>query len=432
MKQLFVCAIILISFYNAGFAQSPSALQAALNQFDYKTAITLLKAEPTTLNNLLLQATCYQKLAEYDQALNIYTQIPKDSLTANMTIDAALCASQNGAYATSIEYWNHAENLLPNNQYILRQKVFTYFKQKDYNNTIAEGKRILTVDSVPSIVRTMADVYLNMGATDTAITYYRRAIDLNPKDDKSVYRLAQIHLSTKSYLYAYQITHKYLTEQDSTNTNIGQINGITLYSMHKYEEATDRLLHNIALNDTSYSTCYYLGMSLYAQKKIFEASKWLGKAYSINPSDINLIYYYGSTLAQTYHHKECLEVLDEGIKIMNQMQEMRFDFMRTYAESYRRIGKYNDAVTYLKQAYDLQPSTDKLLYHIAYCYDMSEQYEHASTYYERFLKTAKKPMSYYMDEKEDNTEEYLYRLAASRLDQLKEELFFKKGNSKQQ
>lgn len=204
------------------------------------------------------------------------------------------------------------------------------------------------------------------------------------------------------------------------------------YSAGNYKEATERLKDNIILGDSSYTTCYYLGMSLYASQLYYEAVTWLEKAYNQNNSDTNiyLLYYYGTALSWTYNRKRGIEVLAEGVEIIEKMNEMLFDFDRSFGDAYMRSGSFAKAVEYYSSAYKRDSQAHSLLYNIGYCYDLNKDYKNAINYFERFLKTAPEGWDADMEDLADgeagkpSTTDRLYRYVALRLEKLREELFF--------
>ena len=422
----------LLLFYSVWVLSQSNNVQEALQNYQYNEVLILLESEPSTLENLQLKAYCYEKLYNYTSALEIYKQLreqyPDD---ANLAIGMAECAAQAGNSQLSVQCWLAADSLSPGNQFIRTRKVMAYYRNSNWKETISQAKTVFEVDSVPMLMRMVGDAFLYSFEGDSAIWYYARTTRRNPSDYLAISKLANIYISAKFFDSAIDLTQQFLENINPDHQQIGLLNGMAHYSAANYKEATDRLRNNVILGDSSYTTCYYLGMSLYASKLYYEATTWLEKAYNqANGSnrDIRLLYYYGTALSWTYNRKRGIEVLAEGVSIIEEMNEMLFDFDNSFGDAYMRSSNYPKAIEYYQSAYKRDTDSHSLLYNIGYCYELNKDYKNAITYYERFLKTAPKELK--LDEEVDsergkvNSTEQLYKHVAWRLAKMKEEQFF--------
>lgn len=432
LRSIFLSLTLLFPVYLSS-QSNDNNVQEALQNFQYRKVLELLDGAPSTRENLLLKTHCYGKLYNYTAALDIYKQLldeyPDD---VNLVISMAECASQAGNSPLSLQCWIIADSLSPGNQFIQTQNAMAFYRNNNWERAIAQAKTVFETDSVPLLLRMVGDAYLYSNQGDSAIWYYSKAIDKNPADHLAVNKLGNIYLGVKFYDAVIDLTQTYLENINPAQQLIGQLNGMAHYSAGNYKEATERLKDNIILGDSSYTTCYYLGMSLYASQLYYEAVTWLEKAYNQNNSDTNiyLLYYYGTALSWTYNRKRGIEVLAEGVEIIEKMNEMLFDFDRSFGDAYMRSGSFVKAVEYYSSAYKRDSQAHSLLYNIGYCYDLNKDYKNAINYFERFLKTAPEGWDADMEDLADGeagkpgTTDRLYRYVALRLEKLREELFF--------
>ncbi|WP_298650748.1 tetratricopeptide repeat protein [uncultured Proteiniphilum sp.] len=435
LRSIFFSLLLL---HSGCLLSQSNEVQDALRNYQYNKALGLLDQEPPIRENLLLKATCYEKLYNYTFALGIYKQLveeyPDDT---NVMISMAECASQAGDSRLSLQSWITADSLSPDNLFIQTQKAMAFYRNNNWAETIEQATTVFKTDSVPLLLRMVGDAYLYSSEGDSAIWYYSKAIGKNPGDYLAVNKLGNIYLGAKFYDAAINLTETYLEKINPGQQLVGQLNGMAHYSAGNYKEATQRLKENVALGDSSYTTCYYLGMSLYAGKLYYEAVSWLEKAYGQNNTDINLLYYYGTALSRTYDRKRGIEVLTEGVEKIEEMNAMLFDFDRSFADAYMRSKNYVKAIEYFQSAYKRNPGIHFLLYNIAYCYDSMNEYKNAITYYERFLKTSPKDrrmeandLIEEVDSGKISSAETSYRNASLRIEKLKEELFFQSTGSR--
>lgn len=415
-------------------SQTGNAQRAAQN-YRYKEALTLLENEPETPENLLLKASCCEKLYDFPGALILYRRLlQSDSTHLPLLVSAAECALRAGNTEQALKYWIRIDSLSPGNLFFQTRKTAAYYRNGNWKETLENATTVFETDSVPMLLRMAGDAYLYISHADSAIAYYVRAIRKNPSDHQSVVKLGNLYYAAKSYGATLDLTDRYLTQIDSTRTSVGQLNGMAHYSEGNYKEAAERLKQNLLLGDSSYTTCYYLGMSLYASDLYFESVEWLQKAYEKNNTvDLNLLFYYGTALSRTYDRKRGIEVLLEGVGKIEETNEKLYDFDLSLANAHQRSKAYGEAVRFFKSAYKRRPDTHRLLYSIASNYDSMKDYKSALNYYERFLKTAPADLNREALGKDaGNTDqlkprEIFYRRSYRRIKELREELFFQSG-----
>lgn len=399
-----------------------TAIEDALQSFQYNEALLLLEEEPDTKENRLLRASSYEKLNRYASALTIYQVLMEeypDDLA--LVVSAAECASQMGDSNLSLQYWCLSDSLSPGNLFLQTRKTMAYFRNNRWKETIEQANSVLMQDSIPLLLRMVGESYLQTSQGDSAIYCFAKAIEKNPADYLAVHKLGSIYLGATFYESAIDLTEEYLKTVNPNQISIGQLNGMAHYSAGNYPEATHRLKENTALGDSSYTTCYYLGMSLYAGRLYFEAIPWLEKAYDQQNNDVNLLYYFGTALSRTYDRKRAISVLSEGVDIIEELNAMMYDFDCSFADAHQRSQNYGKAIEYYQSAYKRNSEAHLQLYNIGYCYDAMGDKGNAIRYFERFLKTAPEKA-----EENDNTAagEKYYRAAEFRLKMLQEDQFF--------
>ncbi|OJV38448.1 MAG: hypothetical protein BGO33_06535 [Bacteroidia bacterium 43-41] len=434
MKTRFIISVVLIITSIFASAQELTA-QDLMKQYRYLEAIEWLDNQPTTIENLLLKASCHEKLYDFADALAVYEKLLHANPTdIDLIISTAECASQAGNTEQSLQYWIKADSLSPANLFFQTKKAMAYYRNSNWKETIESSQTVFQTDSVPLLLRMTGDAYQNLNDPIWANYFYTKAIEKNPSDYISLSRICE-------YFYAMQedgydtvvfMTEKYLNEINPNQTIIGQLNGMANYSSGNFDKAIDRLKANVELGDSSYTTTYFLGMSNYAKKWFYEAVKCLDMAYERerNRKNVNLYYYYGTALGQTKNQKKAVEVLQQGMDVIDEMSEKLFDFDISMAETYRQTNSPK-AIEYYLSAYKRQPDQHRLLYNVAHVYDTMEDYKKAIATYERYLKTAPQGLNLNSDtlaegEKMDPRNFY-YILSFRRIKELQEKLFMQSG-----
>ncbi len=424
---------ILSAFSMLSFAQHDPA-NKLMQEYRYKEAIEWLDDQPETIDNLLLKAECYEKLYDYHAAIPVYEKVlAQDTTQLSAIIALAESNYQAGEGDKSLAYWTKASQLSPENIYLKTKKAIAHYRISDWKGTIESSKTIFETDSVPLLLRMVGDANLQLLRLDTALFYYNKAVEKNPSDHVATNKLANFYYSAQVYPEAIETTAAYLENINPNQKSVGQLHGMALYSNGDYKDAIKQLALNTQLGDSTYSTSYFLGMSYYASKLYYESIPWLEKAYLINADDVNLLYYYGTALSRTYNRRRGIEILQEGVDMIEKQEEMLYDFDISFAHAYQANDNYQKAIQYYKSAIKRQPDKSILLYNIAHIYDITKNYKQAIDYYERFLKTKPKDLDISkpvgLTEKNSVQKiEFYYYMTSTRISELKEELFFKEGS----
>ena len=434
MSRLLISLIAIFSFCSSVFFGQTVGVTELLDSYRYDDALELLTDEPETEQNLLLKASCLEKLYRFGDALEIYESVlhgNPDHFEA--IILAAESSTSAGDAKQALHYWTKADSLSPENQFVRIKKAMAFYRNSDWKGTIGCAKEVFQTDSLPQLLRVTGDAFLYSNQGDSAIWYYNKAIEKNPKDALAVNKLANIYYSAKFHEAAIELTDKYLTEVNVDDNPIGQLNGMANYAFGNFTKAVERLEMNIQNGDSTYSTFYFLGMSHYALNDFTKATKWLEKAYESNDSDINLLFYFGNALSFTSNQIKSIEILAEGVERVNELNEILYDFDYALGRSYVNTSNYKKGIEHYKAAYKRNSEKKIILYNIASAYDQEKDSKNALEYYRRFLKTAPKDIDFNesiseaLSKGENSTQGIFYRFSHTRIKILEERMFFESG-----
>lgn len=432
-RNTIIITIIILSMISTLAEAQQDSVKNLMQQFRYKEAIEWLDNQPETIENLLLKAENYEKLYDYQAATTSYEKaLAQDSTQLSIMTALAESYYQGGDSDKSLVYWTKALQLSPENIYLKTKKAIAHYRLSDWMGTIESCKEVFETDSVPLLMRMTGDANLQLLRVDTALYYYNKTIDKNPSDYIAINKLANFYYAAQLYPEAIETTGFYLENINPNQKSVGQLHGMALYSNGNYKDAIEQLELNTQLGDSTYTTSYFLGMSYYASKDYSDAIPWLKKAYLIKADDVNLLYYYGTALSRTIDRKRGIEILQEGVDMIEKQMEMMYDFDISFAIAHNTSGNHLKAIQYYKSAIKRKPEKTIILYNIARTYDMTKNYKEALDYYERFLKTKPKDMDINNligpDNENVRKEAFYFIVASKRIPKLKEELFMENGN----
>lgn len=403
-----------------------------LERHQYREVIDILRDLPQTDENLRLMATCHEKMYEFGDALKMYEALlVSHPQNIDLMIAAAEAAYSSGNTNKSLYYWTRANELAPDNLYLQTNKALAHYRAEDWNGVVTSCEKVFETDTVPMLLRIMGDVCERLD-NDKAVFFYKKAIEKNPADYLSVRNLCDYYYVSEDFDSVQIISDAYLTKIDSTHKQIAQYNGMALYSLQNYEEAVKRLKKNMVLGDSTYTTAFFLGMSYFVQKHYYDAIEPFECAYGkTSKPEPMLLYYYGAALSKAYDKKLGIQVLKQGIEMIEKANESLYDFDISLAYAYASSNQHPECIQAYKSAYERRPQNTNLLYAIAREYDILKNFKMAKLYYERFLKTFPKDkkaltISDLKEQKSGVTIRDMYFInAKKRVEVIEEELFMK-------
>jgi len=277
----------------------------------------------------------------------------------------------------------------PDSRYAQLNYLNITYKLKELNQTIKLAHSIFQKDTVPVLLPVLGDCFTQLGKTDSAIYYYRKAMFHNPADYNSLSKLSKLYIQTEKFDDLVSSTDRFILS-DSSNQVINQYNGIGLCMSKKHEKAIYRLKSLSQQGDSSFLTNYYLGASYYAVEDYIEAYNYLSSAYKSDSSNIRLHYYLGESAIMSGHRFRGIQILTEGLNLLIPKDAELFNYYYCISKGYSSMNRPLDEIKYLKLSYDHKPD-NKLIYNIAAIYDYQiKDPEEALNYYNRFMATQPK------------------------------------------
>ena len=269
-----------------------------------------------TTDMLYAYALDLHKANKYDDAITLYKYLlPKDT-TGEIYLNLAIAETQQEKYNDALGILNTAQDKFPDNKMIAStieninntllnnrlDKAATLYKNKDYNNAIAEYLKIdpPTSDTMLAV----ASAYQNMDDNKNALAYYKKALELNPTNSEIAYYISALYAeledfdSAEAYAQKALLLNKsnkdaenLLTEINKRNRDKLLENAIALYDIQNYEQSLPLLNEVIANDPNNAYALYYRAMIYDNDKRYNEAIKDYKKAISINPQDLKIINY---------------------------------------------------------------------------------------------------------------------------------------------
>ena len=398
-------AIILSLLCCASVVNSQERLQKLLERYDYGTAIHVIDSLMATDNadsiDLALQkARCLRKLYRADEAAGVLTEVLHlDQFNTELMAELAECHIQAGNTEDAFNLYSLLSGIQPDNVYFKICQARILYREKQYKESIAACKSIISQDSIPDILSLTADAYKNIGAADSALVYYDHVLRMKPYHVQTLSKKADILLSAKQHLPVIDMSREYL-KNDPDNMTMLPIYGLALHLQGSYTLSIEQFEHLLDIGGDSYAVHYYLGLNHYMMDNWARAIPEFEKAYQIDSSDVTLVY----QLANAMSHRVVTKGLESSNLDLNPESErlyakaldmlkpnpaMMHNIYGSMAMARNRLEMFKEAIEYYELSYRYNPKNISALSSIGYCYERMKDYMKALEYYERYLKVGK-------------------------------------------
>ncbi len=409
--------------------QDQDSIAHFMQQYDYQEAIEHMDhADPDGIDPaiMFLKATALKGLNKYQEALPLLEQLAGiDSSNIRYLIEAAGCCSELGNYREARKYYSMALSIQPDNPYLISHMADVFFREKNYEE--ARGYYMMAYSADPDfyLARQLARSYDNLGLADTAVYYYRKALQLNPADYNSTYRLANLHKLKEEYRQGILLTDLFL-ESDSINIEMLKLNAFLNFLEENYERSTERFERCHALGDTSEFLNKYLGYSYFKTEKYGEAKIFLEKAWLRDTLNADLCYILGLSCDYSYYKKQGIEYLNKTVELIIPAPEHLSHVYQDLGKANTGYYKYDDALDAYFKALEITPGDTLLIFQIASHYDnWIKDKDMALFYYEKFMETRpEKRKSLPKIPVEGGMTVSYYDYAERRIKEIREEIFW--------
>ncbi|HMA68448.1 MAG TPA: tetratricopeptide repeat protein [Candidatus Mcinerneyibacterium sp.] len=198
-------------------------------------------------------------------------------------------------------------NIEPNNETALELLIQTYYNLKNYTEVVNYGKKYKQIAKNPTNTAyyLLGNSYYNLKSWAQSLNAYKKAVSLDGKDYKSLYKIGKINYMAKKYPKALEYFEK-----------SGKINSNYIY------------------------TFYYKGLAYYKQKNYSEAAKAFEQTTKIKPNFTKGYYFLMITNIKRENYQDTVKY---GTQLLKYQKN---------AKNYYYIGIAYDKLNQPKTAYN--------------------------------------------------------------------------------
>jgi len=269
-------------------------------------------------NVLIHIAELYEKLGYKEEAVNSLQKLlaidPSNLALQKLAIDFYQRVEE---YDEALEMLDDIIELMPDDLDAREKKAQTFILMDDWQAAAVEYGFILEQPNVPLEIKIRIGAsYFAKAITDSTVLPLAKnlfeSIDKDTSDWEVKLYLGAIAISQREDSAAIEY-FKYVTENARWNGEAWVRLGGLYFDSQKYEEAEKIMTEAIDLFPNDFAMNLILGLSLAQQGKNEDAKDYLKKALEINPADVSALSAYGFALSQLNENEEAAIYLERAL-----------------------------------------------------------------------------------------------------------------------
>jgi tetratricopeptide (TPR) repeat protein len=295
--------------------------------------------------------------------------------------------------------------------------------ENNFDDAIGLIKNRLTTDSLnTSLLSHLGSLYYQKKDADSSIYYFNRSLDLNPHDQGTSKKLANVLLKKKQYDQAIDVCDKILAD-DSTLVKFINIKALCNFKKDNFELAKKDYTYLIQRGDSNLTLLKNLGICELNVSEFQKSRELLLKAFQLDSSDVEICFYLGKGFYNSMTPEIGIDFFNRSESLLRPDPLLLSLICIEKGAIYRVIGDHATAIECYKQAYQYNHDP-KYKFYIAGIYQNKlNKREMALKYYETFLSEVNANNIIDLDQLSATEQSYI-TLARQNISVLKKELFF--------
>jgi tetratricopeptide (TPR) repeat protein len=264
--------------------------------------------------------------------------------------------------------------------YELRAKY--YLTEHILDKAITDINKAISINAKKvSYYITLSDIYLLMGKPQNCGDALKQANTIDPKNNEALIKLAKLNLILKEYKTCFDYVNKAI-ELEPSNPQAYFTRGVallekadTLKAVSDFKKAVDQ--------DQKYYEAYLELGELYSIKKDKMAADYLKNALNVRPNDKVALYLLGMFYQESGQYDQAIQTYQTLIKADSTYRNAPYNIGYIYLVYLKDFPKSAD---FFSKALHVDPGYYEALFNRGYAYELSGQYDKATTDYQLALK----------------------------------------------
>jgi len=294
-----------------------------------------------------------------------------------------------------------------------------------YKEAVSILEERLNTDSLNlEYLSRLGDNYHEIDNPDAAIQMYKRIVHINPKDQASLIKLANLYLIKKAYPQSIAICDS-LLKSDSVNSKAIRIRALASFRKSDFTSAAIDFTKLLAAGDSGLVVLKHLGISESKSYSFHDSRKHLSMAYMLDSMDHEICFFLARGYLNSRNPEKGIYYLNRADSLLRPNPEVLASLALEKVSIYSTLKLYDEALYNYLLAYKYSPRPEYLFY-IGSLYQFRfDDKVKAIEYYSQFLESLPAQDDSDSFTLKDQQTITLKKVAGDNIEQLREELFFK-------
>ena len=365
------------------------SLENQANNDDNKTAImyydTLIDITEDNTEYKLLKAYTYNKLDDYNSALNIYDEIfEKSNVSDKKYIDDYIDVLINKAdeYESSADFENAIVcydkilNFDSENKLALSQKSFCLTKVGKNADDIIDKVLSSDEENIDTLIN-FAQNYNETGSPQKSYELYEKVLTLDPENIKALTFICKYKYEKNDYDDAIKVSDKILKINPNEKDYL-IYKAKSLIGLNKYSEALFSLNQIINDDDTNIDAFIEKGKCLYELNKFYDSIDVFEEVLEMDNTNYQAFIGLANNFYCTEEYSDAIVYFEKLNKdtLNNYSKEYSISCLK-YGQDLMESNKYRDAISYFDKTLESDSKNYEALIDKAHCLYCLEDFENS-------------------------------------------------------
>lgn len=285
--------------------------------------------------------------------------------------------------AKARKYLEKVTQLQPNNIEAFELLSSVYDKERDYHSAVSAYKKVIELDdSRDKAHYGLGVVLLRLRNYKEAIPHLEKAVQLNIDNKEAYYHIGNAYEELKDFAKAAEAYQKFV-DLKPKNAWMGTLRlGLCKMELGDYEQAVTALKKAQAEKPQDIKINYNLAQALQKAGRLQEAEESYKTLATINPDDANVYY---STILRMYDEAGQNDKAIEAAKKLIELDPKSEINVYNLGIMYMKLERFEEAINTFKKVLEIRPDYAYAFYNIGFCYSKQKKYKESIGAFEKFV-----------------------------------------------
>lgn len=221
---------------------------------------------------------------------------------------------------------------------------------------------------------------MRRGDRQRALAELTRAIEINPTLTRAHLNIADIHRGERDYALA-EASYRRAAEIEPRNFDAQYYDGLMLHVLDRLVEAVRAYLRALAIRPNDFDANLKIASAYYQLDEMPQAVEYARHAVKLKPDSGPARFQLGAVQAAMNDHESAVREYQQAAELV----PLTPDLLLNLAESYGRLGRYNEMLNTLTQVVKTEPSA-AAYERMGFAHWRLEQFDLAHTDFEQSLR----------------------------------------------